>query len=112
VTPRYAAKTDANHAEIRDGLRELGFSVIDTFRLGDGTPDMVVIGLRIAKLANDNYQGDNVMSWWEIKDKGGDFTEKEQGFFDKYGHHSSIRVARTIEDILYWYGMIEGDPNE
>lgn len=40
---RRAAKVDSNHAEIRDGLRELGFIVKDTSRHGDGLPDLVVL---------------------------------------------------------------------
>jgi len=35
------AKTDANQAEIKEGLEALGVYVIDTHRLGDGFPDLV-----------------------------------------------------------------------
>jgi hypothetical protein len=38
---RRAAKTDSNHAEIRDYLRSLGITVADTARLGGGFPDLV-----------------------------------------------------------------------
>lgn len=36
-----AAKTDTNHAGIRDGLRASGAFVIDTHALGDGFVDLV-----------------------------------------------------------------------
>lgn len=39
---RYARRTDANHARIRDGLRELGWVVDDLSGAGDGIPDLLV----------------------------------------------------------------------
>jgi hypothetical protein len=35
-------KVDRNHAEIRDGLRDLGFDVWDCSRFGEGFPDLLV----------------------------------------------------------------------
>jgi hypothetical protein len=37
-----ARKVDANHAEIIDAFRRMGWSVADTSRLGNGFPDLVV----------------------------------------------------------------------
>lgn len=43
---RRAAKTDANHANVRDGLRQIpGCTVRDTSGIGGGFPDLVV-GMR------------------------------------------------------------------
>lgn len=39
---RRAARTDDNHAEIRDAYRNMGCSVLDTFQIGNGAPDMFV----------------------------------------------------------------------
>jgi hypothetical protein len=39
---RHARKTDANHATIRDGLRNAGFHVIDLSGAGGGVPDLMV----------------------------------------------------------------------
>ena len=39
---RRAARTDRNHAAIRDALREAGASVWDTSGVGGGFPDLVV----------------------------------------------------------------------
>lgn len=39
---RYAKKVDANHAEIRDGLRALGHEVLDLSAAGQGIPDLAV----------------------------------------------------------------------
>lgn len=38
----YARRTDSTHATIRDELRQMGFSVADTSRLGENFPDLVV----------------------------------------------------------------------
>jgi len=39
---RRAARTDGNHAEVRDGLRALGLKVFDSSALGRGFGDLVV----------------------------------------------------------------------
>lgn len=39
---RHAKRTDGNHALIRDGLRKLGFDVLDLSDVGGGVPDLCV----------------------------------------------------------------------
>lgn len=39
---RYAKKTDRNHKEIRDGLRNAGYLVSDLSDVGHGVPDLCV----------------------------------------------------------------------
>lgn len=39
---RRAARIDDNHPEIRRAYRHLGCTVLDTFQLGKGAPDMIV----------------------------------------------------------------------
>lgn len=39
---RYARKVDANHADIRDGLRKMGYEVLDLSVAGAGVPDLAV----------------------------------------------------------------------
>lgn len=39
---RWAKRTDANHAAIRDGLRALGWDVYDFSGMGSGFPDLGV----------------------------------------------------------------------
>ena len=39
---RRAPRTDGNHAEIRDALRQAGATVFDAAALGAGFPDLVV----------------------------------------------------------------------
>jgi hypothetical protein len=40
---KYARRTDANHAEIRDGLRQAGYPVLDLSACGDGVLDLCVL---------------------------------------------------------------------
>lgn len=54
---RRAPKTDANHDDIRSGLRRAGASVQDLILVGDGCPDILV-----------GYYGHNILM--EIKDPG------------------------------------------
>jgi hypothetical protein len=39
---RYAKRTDANHTEVRDGLRADGYLVEDLSGIGQGIPDLAI----------------------------------------------------------------------
>lgn len=39
---RYARRVDTTHAPVRDALRKVGATVLDTSRLGDSAPDLIV----------------------------------------------------------------------
>jgi hypothetical protein len=39
---RHARRTDRNHAEVRDGIRERGHDVCDMGAVGNGVPDLCV----------------------------------------------------------------------
>lgn len=39
---RRAARKDANHDDIADGLRAAGYSVLDLYQAGNGVPDLAV----------------------------------------------------------------------
>lgn len=54
---RTAAKVDANHAEIMEGLRKKGIAVKSTAPLGKGVPDLLA-----------SYRG--VTVWFEVKQPG------------------------------------------
>jgi hypothetical protein len=41
LKPRYAAQRDANHGDIRDGLRDCGFDAEDIGGLGGGIGDIL-----------------------------------------------------------------------
>lgn len=87
---RVAAKVDANHAEIRDGLRQLGFSVADTARLGNGFPDLVV--------------GNGVINLLvEVKMPRKNLTPDEKAFLETW--KGPAMIAYGIEDVLHWFAV-------
>ena len=62
-------RVDLSHSEIREALRNVGFYVHDTAKLGSGFPDLVVV---------DPYSG---RVWFiEVKTDGGRFTAPEIEF--------------------------------
>jgi len=88
---RRAARTDRNHAEIRDGLRRMGIKVIDTSRLGDGFVDIVVChGGRVYLM--------------EIKMPGCKLTPDEGAFHTVYDGYVSI--VYSVEDALIELGLM------
>jgi hypothetical protein len=94
---RRAAKVDANHARIRADLRALGFDVLDTFRLGDGAPDMVVAGFH-------REYGHQCAVLVEIKTETGTLTDDEKEYHATFANPGALIVARDAEDILFWFG--------
>ena len=87
----YAKRTDSNHAEIRDKLREVGFWVWDTHDLGSGFPDLIAL----------NKSGDFVML--EVKARGGKLTDDELTFFRELievHHCRNLLVVHSIEDAM------------
>ena len=69
---RYNAKTDANHAPIRDGLRELGMLVADVARMGKGFPDLLV-GYRGRLILLEVKDGDKPPSARRLTNDEADF---------------------------------------
>ena len=84
---RYPAKTDEKHAEIRDGLRELGWRVWDCSQFGSGFPDLLV------KANNDEFV------LLEIKSDKQHLTELEQMFFDIF-IGARVYIVRSLEDAI------------
>lgn len=81
-----AARTDANHAEIRDGLRAMGYAVADTHVCGHGFPDLVVLAKsgRVVLL--------------EVKAPGGKLTQAEKEFYQRW--RVAVRVVNSLEHAI------------
>ena len=77
--PAYARKTDRNHTEIRDGLRQCGYQVTDMSAIGKGIPDLLVGKCRLR-------------CWVEVKMPGEKLTEAERVFFD---HAPGCKIVVT-----------------
>lgn len=88
MTPKtFAARVDANHAEIRDALRQCGYLLIDAYRQGDGCPDMFVLSKSRRWVA------------FEIKSPGGKLTPAEEELFKRVGHGPLYTVTSPEQAI-------------
>lgn len=65
--PRYAARRDTTHAEVRDILREAGATVFDAGGVGGDLPDLIV-----------GWQGITFLI--EVKSPGGKLSKGQQEF--------------------------------
>ena len=84
----YAKKTDRNHAEIRDGLRQVGYTVVDTSRFGEGFPDLIVINKECS-----------MVFLTEVKDGDVGFTKGEVKFYMNFVM-PDIRIVTSLEQML------------
>ena len=83
---RWASKTDTAHAEIRDGLRDIGYRVWDCHKYGSGFPDLLVLA-----------RGEFFL--FEIKSKYGKLKPKERDFFDLF-QGSKTYIVKSLEDAI------------
>lgn len=84
--PRYAARRDTNHAEIRDGLRSCGFTVFDAGSVGSDLPDLIV-----------GAHGTTFLM--EVKAFGGKVSSGQSRFAENW-RGGPVDVVRTLEDAL------------
>lgn len=87
---RRAARVDANHGVIRDAYRRLGCSAADTFRLGDGFPDLVVAMYGITDLV-EVKDGDKIPSKRKL-------TDDEILFHNNW--NAKIWIIESVDDVL------------
>lgn len=87
---RRAARRDANHVEVGDFLRNLGWSVLDLADAGDGVPDYAVSKGRFAALV-EVKDGNKVPSKQRL-------TPKEQRVKDNW--QGPYIVALSGEDAI------------
>jgi hypothetical protein len=91
-----ARRVDANHSEIRDALRKVGYFVYSTAALGDGFPDLLVV---------DHERRVMLM---EVKSRRGCLTWEEAVFAECYpGRYAIVRSAE--EAIRAAEGMSEAE---
>ena len=81
-----AKRTDANHQQMIDDFRDLGFFVVDTHELGRGFGDLVVWSPRTKWLPI------------EIKSPGGSLNARERQFHALCP--GPIAIVRTRDDVL------------
>jgi predicted RNA-binding Zn-ribbon protein involved in translation (DUF1610 family) len=87
--PRLARRVDANHAEVRDTLREKGYSVLDLSGAGDGCPD-ICVGATIA--------GSPWNLFFEIKVAGGKLTPAQIRWHDEW--QGQVAVITSADEAI------------
>lgn len=83
---RFNTRTDANQLNIVNGLKKLGYSVIDLKRVGGGAPDIIV-----AKREE--------VYFFEIKTEKGKLNEKQIAF-RAFWNGPNIETIRSIDEAL------------
>ena len=84
--PGYARRRDTVHSEIRDVLRECGFSVFDAGAVGGSFPDLVVGAHGITYLV-------------EIKGPRGKLSAGQREFAEAW-RGGPVVVAHSVDDVL------------
>ena len=84
---RYAAKVDGPHAAIRDGLRKLGWLVLDSARMASGGPDLIAV------------TPEGVVRLFEVKAPQGRLRPRQQAL---QAQGWPIRVVTTLDEALDW----------
>jgi len=84
----HAKRTDSNHSEIREGLRQVGHMVVDMSHVGHGVPDLIVL-TRLHKLR----------LWLEVKMPGEKLTDAEAALFPHLPG-DSVRIVRSLQEAL------------
>ncbi len=95
--PRRASHRDANQQEIVDGLRALGYTVIDISAF-IGWADLAVFGL-------DWATQQHAWRFMELKTATGTLTDKERDF--QMMHPDAVQTVRTVEEAMAAFGRGE-----
>lgn len=82
----YAKRVDANHAEIRDGLRAAGYQILDMHEVGKGFPDLLAVTKR------------RQIILLEVKTPSGKLNAEEREFHSVF--LGACRIVRSLEDAL------------
>ena len=81
-------RTDANHKEITEAFKTLGYSVFDTAKTGGGFPDIVV--------------GKNGVNYLvEIKTAKGKLNPKQKAFHKKW--LGKIYIVKSINEVIEYF---------
>lgn len=94
----WAASVDGNQAEIVEQLQGAGFDVDLVFRL-PSLYDLVVSG-------QPRWAPRPVSVRVEVKVPGGALTSDEADYWESQRHPGSLIIARSVDDVLRWFGWI------
>lgn len=89
------SKTDANHKQIREELRALGYDVDDVHYI-PRLYDIIVCGVAV-------WCKFPVCVRVEIKMPGERLTEPEQDYWNKQKHFGTLIKAECTKDVVRWF---------
>jgi hypothetical protein len=97
---RRAARVDANHAAFAEGMRQAGWLMHDTSRLGQGFPDWI------------GCSPDGCLCLFEVKNpsksrSGQALTADEKGWHALWAR-APVFVVRSTAEALQWYAEWAG----
>ena len=90
---RYAARVDDNHAIIRECIRRAGYQAYDTFRLGQGFPDLLVVSKS------------GIIGLLEVKSENGNLNANEREFWSAF--RGPKMIVRSPEDALAFLAWLD-----
>jgi hypothetical protein len=93
---RRAARRDTNHAQIARALEDLGYSVLDLSRVGEGCPDILVGGI-------DRATGQRTAWLMEIKTERGKLRPGQEAF--RAAWRGPIATVRTVDEAFRVVGL-------
>lgn len=96
----YRKKTDSNHTEIAAILRQVGCSVVDLSRVGQGVPDLLWGRVVPCRFCGAHTPQAGVL---EVKTAAGKLNEKQIAFHDDW--RGPIAIARDMDDVLRAVGV-------
>ncbi len=88
---RHAKRTDNNHAQIREALRNAGYDVLDLSRCGNGVPDLSVRVSPFVAVLLEVKDGSKPPSAQKL-------TAAEQQWLEHWGHIT--RVVNSIDSAI------------
>ena len=98
------SRKDANQTIITNGLKDLGYFVIDLHKVGAGVPDILVIGPDFGRKCTSALLV-------EIKTKSGKLNaiqKKWHGRIHDLYTDAPVIVAQDLDRILEWFGRVSG----
>ena len=93
---RHAKRTDANHAHIREGLREQGWQVLDLSAAGCGVPDLLVALAPGTPWFLEVKDGDKPLNKQKLT------KEQEVWHSFAWGVTSKVRSLDEAQEVLTW----------
>jgi hypothetical protein len=103
---RYANRRDSTHKAIAEGLLKAGFSVVDTSRVGDDFPDLIIGKYGIDAKIECKTPRDMKTELGRRKTAQDAFSEGQDSFASTW-KGTPVIAAYCLEDALHGFAMLQ-----